>query len=160
MSVKENILQYYSLCACVCSFISVWLTYVLIYTKTYHMAAVFMFTWVCPANVLSGAMGGVIKSADHRLLSPWIHYSLKMFQIPCISTYPNRLTHVFKDAFKLYWVTEIYYACSLISIQSLRGLLDCAPTEKHWYLFKNVLSSSLYLGHLNYHHFPFIDCYL
>ncbi len=88
--------------------------------------------------VLFGAMGavtGVIKSADLLLLvPPWIHYSFAFFQIPCISTYPNRLAYGCKDAIKLYWVTEIYYnACSLIFIQIMRAcLIGCVLTEKHW----------------------------
>ncbi len=81
-----------------------------------HGCCVYVYMSMSSQCVLSGAMGWVIKSADHSLLPPWIHYSLKTFQIPCISTYPNRLAYGCKDAFILYWVTEIYYVCSLITI--------------------------------------------
>ncbi len=73
-----------------------------------HGCCVYVYMSMSSQCVLSGAMDGVIMSVDHSLSPPWTYYSLKMFKIPCISTYPNRLAYVCKDAFKLYWVTEKY----------------------------------------------------
>ncbi len=108
--------------------------------------------------VLSGAMGVVIKSADHSLSPPWIHYSLNIFLFPCISTYPKSMNRL--ACLQRCFQTVLSYRntlCMFINLHSnSEGLLGCVPTEKHWQLFKNVLSSSLHLGHLNYHHFPLL----
>ncbi len=49
-----------------------------------------------------------------------------------------------------------YYTCSLISFQILRASQVVYPLKNIDSYSRKVLSSSLYLGHLNYHHVPLL----